>query len=136
MRNFNKKLAATGAAAALMAAIGAAWAQTDASTDPADSTVTVTANQANTSGVRIIRFNDEGNSPESDPAAHLLLIKESAPRPMPVAQTTETTTTTTTVAAAQPSPAPAPIDAAPQPAADTSAPTPVGAMPPPRADRN
>ena len=88
MHDFNKKLAAAGAAAALMAVIGVAWAQAPLPDDPAD---TPTAAAGDTGGAHILRFRDQGNSPETDPAAHLLLIKHQ--EVVPVAQTTTTTTT-------------------------------------------
>ncbi len=96
MRHLNKKLAATAAAAALMAALGAAVAQS------ADNTVDQMATpqqsvdvNANSTGEHIYFFRDQGNSPETDPAAHLMLIKHEQPL-VPVAE--RTTTTTTTVA--------------------------------------
>jgi hypothetical protein len=95
MRYLNKKLALVATATALAGAIGASVAQT------ADPTETDQQNQAqkvevNGSGQQIYFFRDQGNSPESDPAAHLLLIKHQS-EVVPVA---ETTTTTTTVAQA------------------------------------
>jgi hypothetical protein len=51
----------------------------------------------NASGQQIYFFRDQGNSPETDPAAHLMLIKHDQMM-APVAE--RTTTTTTTVAEA------------------------------------
>ena len=98
MRHLNKKLVAATAATALMAALGVAIAQ-NADTDPMatpQQNVDVNAN-ANATGEHIYFFRDQGNSPETDPAAHLLLIKHEQPM-VPVAE--RTTTTTTTVAQA------------------------------------
>lgn len=93
MRHLNKKLVAATAATALMAALGAAVAQ-NAENDPmATPQQNVDVNAAST-GEHIYFFRDQGNSPETDPAAHLLLIKHQSEM-VPVA---ETTTTTTTVA--------------------------------------
>ena len=119
---------------------GVAWAQVATYADPnaaPDQSVTVT----NDHKPHIMYFADQGNSPETDPAAHLLLIKD-APQPQPVAME-ETTTTSTTVADATPpadtssqsttstdTTAAAPVDTtSTAPADDTSA-------PPPKADRN
>ncbi len=127
--------------AALIAAVGAAGtaiAQT-AYTDPQDS------NQVSTDtdhGTHMLHFKDQGVSPETDPAAHLLLIKDTRPMETAVIQQT---TQTTTVADATPAPAPAPVDTAPAPAADTSTATTDTtpemstadqSMPAPKADRN
>ena len=95
MRYLNKKLALAATATALVGAIGASVAQ---SNDPSE---TDSQNQSqkvevNGSGQQIYFFRDQGNSPETDPAAHLMLIKHQS-EAMPVA---ETTTTTTTVAQA------------------------------------
>jgi hypothetical protein len=95
MRNL-KKLAVTAAASALLASLGLAVAQS--SDDPMatpQQNVDVTA--PNTSGQQIYFFRDQGNSPETDPAAHLMLIKHDQMM-TPVAE--RTTTTTTTVAEA------------------------------------
>jgi hypothetical protein len=144
MRQFTKKLAIAGTAAGLMTALGVAWAQVATYADPnaaPDQNVTVT----NDHKPHIMYFADQGNSPETDPAAHLLLIKE--PQPQPVAmQETTTTTTSTTVADATP-----PADTSSQSSTtstDTSAASTAGstdttsastndtAVPPPKADRN
>ena len=110
MRHINKKLAATAAAAALLAAIGAAVAQTnDNQVDPMATPQQVDVN-GEASGQHIYFFHDQGNSPETDPAAHLLLIKHDQMRAMPVAETTTTTTTTVAQADTAPTPAPAPVD--------------------------
>jgi hypothetical protein len=95
MRILDKKLALAAIATALIGAIGASVAQSN------DPTETDAQNQAqkvevNGSGQQIYFFRDQGNSPETDPAAHLMLIKHSSDV-VPVA---ETTTTTTTVAQA------------------------------------
>lgn len=141
MRQFTKKLAIVGTAAGLMTALGVAWAQVATYADPnaaPDQSVTVT----NDHKPHIMYFADQGNSPETDPAAHLLLIKDAPPQPQPVAME-ETTTTSTTVADATPpadtssqsttstdTTAAAPADTtSTAPADDTSA-------PPPKADRN
>ena len=99
MSHLNKKLAVTAAATALLASLGLAVAQ---STDTTDPMATPQEQQqvdvnANSSGNHIYFFRDQGNSPETDPAAHLLLIKH--PQMVPVADTTSTTTTTTTTVA-------------------------------------
>jgi hypothetical protein len=143
MRQFTKKLAIAGTAAGLMTALGVAWAQVATYADPnaaPDQNVTVT----NDHKPHIMYFADQGNSPETDPAAHLLLIKE--PQPQPVAMQETTTTTSTTVADATP-----PADTSSQSSttsSDTSAASTAGstdttsastndtAVPPPKADRN
>ena len=92
MRHLNKKLALAATAASLIGAIGVSVAQT---TDPTETDAQNTQKvEVNGSGQQIYFFRDQGNSPETDPAAHLMLIKHQADV-MPVA---ETTTTTTTVA--------------------------------------
>ena len=95
MRHLNKTLAITAAASALLASLGLAVAQ---STDVLDPMATPQQVEVTTegSGNHIYFFKDQGNSPETDPAAHLLLIKHQ--EMMPVAE--RTTTTTTTVAEA------------------------------------
>jgi hypothetical protein len=95
MRFLNKKLALVATGTALIGAIGVTVAQTN------DPTETDAQNQSqkvevNGSGQQIYFFRDQGNSPETDPAAHLMLIKHQSDV-VPVA---ETTTTTTTVAQA------------------------------------
>ncbi len=92
MSHINKKLAITAVAAALTAAIGASMADTANRPDDAMATQNVEVTGA-PADHQIYFFRDQGNSPETDPAAHLLLIKHV--EPMPVA---ETSTTTTTVA--------------------------------------
>ncbi len=91
MRQIFKKLAVAATATALIGAIGASVAQTDESknTDPMATPQEVVV-PANPSGQEIYFFHDQGNSPESDPAAHLMLIKHQ--HMVPVAQTTTTTT--------------------------------------------
>jgi hypothetical protein len=108
MRYINKKLAFTAAAAALTAVIGVASAQTeDQQVDPMATPQQVDVNAAPT-GEHIMFFRNQGNSPETDPSAHLLLIKHEEMRAVPVAQST--TTTTTTVAETTPAePAPAAV---------------------------
>jgi hypothetical protein len=138
MKKFNKSLAAA-AACALTAAIGAAWAQAPLD-DPAAATIAP-------GNPQILRFADQGNSPETNPSAHLLLIKDApqqraeAPvepsttvaqatpaqtEPAPTydnstSSTTTTDTTTSTTTSDIPS------------TTDNSA---AADMPPPRADRN
>jgi cytoskeletal protein RodZ len=107
MSHFNKKLVITAAAATLTAVLGVAVAQTANRPDDASATQQVEVNGP-PADHEIYFFRDQGNSPETDPAAHLLLIKHQA-APVPVAQDTTTTTTTTTVAQADPAPAPAPM---------------------------
>ena len=101
MTIINKKLAVAAAASALLASLGLAVAQSNDTTDPTSAQqeqhVDVTPNS---SGNNIYFFRDQGNSPETDPAAHLMLIKHE--QPIPVADSTTTTTTTTTVAEATP----------------------------------
>lgn len=139
MRHINKKLAVTAAVAALTAVLGVAVAQT-----PDDEQGPMTAPQqvdvTGSSGQHIYFFRDQGNAPETDPAAHLLLIKHGEMHPMPVAETTSTTTTTVAEATTPPvdtSPAPAAVDTTPVPATDTTA-MPADTTPPlaPKADRN
>ena len=91
MRHLNKKLALAATATALIGAIGASVAQ---SADPneTDSTNTAQKVEVNGSGQQIYFFRDQGNSPETDPAAHLLLIKHQ--HMVPVAETERTITTT------------------------------------------
>ncbi len=103
MHHINKKLVATAAATALLAALGAAVAQSTDQIDPMatpQQQVDVNADSQN----HIYFFRDQGNSPETDPAAHLLLIKHE--QMVPVAERTTTTTTTTTVAEATTAPDP------------------------------
>ena len=138
MRHLNKKLVASAAATALMAALGVAVAQ-NADNDPMATPQQNVDVNANATGEHIYFFRDQGNSPETDPAAHLLLIKHEQPM-VPVAE--RTTTTTTTVAEAT---TPADTVTTPMPAAsDTSstetstAVAPVDTSPAlaPKADRN
>ena len=96
MRHLNKKLVASAAATALMAALGVAVAQ-NADNDPMATPQQNVDVNAGATGEHIYFFRDQGNSPETDPAAHLLLIKHEQPM-VPVAE--RTTTTTTTVAEA------------------------------------
>jgi len=141
MRQFHKKLAVAGATAALMATVGLAFAQST-NNDPNDTPQTAADAEH---GSHLYFFKDQGTSPETDPAAHLLLIKHQAPvQPVALQQTT-TTTESTTVADATP---PAPVDNTPAAApadtsssntsTDTSAPAPSTDTPAlaPRADRN
>jgi hypothetical protein len=116
MRHLNKKLAIAATATALIGAIGASFAQTDETpkTDPMATPQEVVV-PAHPSGQEIYFFHDQGNSPESDPAAHLMLIKHQ--QMVPVA---ETTTTTTVAQATTPTDTPADTTTAMPAAADTS----------------
>lgn len=140
MRHLNKKLVAATTATALMAALGVAVAQSNDSTiDPMATPQQNVDINANATGEHIYFFRDQGNSPETDPAAHLLLIKHE--QMIPVAE--RTTTTTTTVAEATTTPADTVTTAMPA-ASDTSntetstAPMAAPAEPilAPKADRN
>ena len=145
MRQIFKKLAVAATATALVGAIGASVAQTDEtkSTDPMATPQEVVV-PANPSGQEIYFFHDQGNSPESDPAAHLMLIKHE--RMVPVAETTTTTTVaqaTTTNDTSSTSDTttvmPAPADTSNTMATDTAAASaPVDDTPAlaPKADRN
>jgi hypothetical protein len=140
MRHLNKKLAIAATATALIGAIGASFAQTDTN-EQTDPMATPQKVEVNGSGQSIYFFRDQGNSPETDPAAHLMLIKHQSEM-VPVA---ETTTTTTTVAQAT---TPADTVTTTMPAAsdtsntetstDTTAAAPVDNTPAlaPKADRN
>jgi len=138
MRHINKKLAFTAAAAALTAVIGLASAQTeDQQVDPMATPQQVDVNAAPT-GEHILFFRNQGNSPETDPSAHLLLIKKDEMRPMPVAQSTTTTTTTVAEATTPAEPAPAVVnDTSANTTTDTTA-MPADTAPAlaPKADRN
>jgi len=139
MKKLNKSLTAA-AAVALTAAIGAAWAQAPLD-DPAAATIAP-------GNPQILRFADQGNSPETNPSAHLLLIKdapqqraeapvepsttvaqatpaqtESTPAPTYDSSTSTTTTTDTTTSTTSDIPS----------TTDNST---AADMPPPRADRN
>ena len=139
MRHINKKLAFTAAAAALTAVIGIASAQTeDQQVDPMATPQQVDVNAAPT-GEHILFFRNQGNSPETDPSAHLLLIKKDEMRPMPVAQSTTTTTTTVAEATTPAEPAPAVVDdtSANNTTTDTTAmPADTAPVLAPKADRN
>ena len=91
MHHITKKLAVAATATALIGAIGASVAQTevDSQTDPMATPQQVDV-PANASGQQIYFFRDQGNSPETDPAAHLLLIRHQ--QMVPVAERTTTTT--------------------------------------------
>ena len=91
MRQLTKKLAVAATATALIGAIGVSAAQTDTN-EQTDPMATPQKVEVNGSGQQIYFFRDQGNSPETDPAAHLLLIKHQQ-EVVPVAQTTTTTTT-------------------------------------------
>ena len=138
MRHLNKKLAMTAAATALIGAIGVTFAQTDttAQTDPMASPQQVEVDGS--SSQPIYFFRDQGNSPETDPAAHLLLIKHDQMRAMPVAETTTTTTTTVAQADTAPTPAPAPVDTSSASTATDTSVMPADTTPAlaPKADRN
>jgi hypothetical protein len=140
MRHLNKKLAMTAAATALIGAIGVTFAQTDTNdkTDPMATPQQVEVDGS--SSQPIYFFRDQGNSPETDPAAHLMLIKHHM-HAVPVA---ETTSTTTTVVAEASTPAdttttamPAASDTSNTMTTDTTA-APVDTTPAlaPKADRN
>jgi hypothetical protein len=136
MRHLNKKLAMSATAAALIGAIGVTFAQTDTNpqADPMATPQQVVIDGS--ASQPIYFFRDQGNSPESDPAAHLLLIKHPM-QAVPVAEST--TTTTTTVAQADTTTAmPAASDTSnTETSTDTTA-APVDTTPalPPKADRN
>jgi hypothetical protein len=116
MRHLNKKLAMTAAATALIGAIGVTFAQTDTNdkTDPMATPQQVEVDGS--SSQPIYFFRDQGNSPETDPAAHLMLIKHNHMHAVPVA---ESSTTTTTVVAEASTPADTTTTAMPA-ASDTS----------------
>ena len=78
MRKFPHKLVAAVAAGALMGALGTARAEADNRIEPIAMPGAAT-DSAN--GARILFFSNQGNSPESDPSAHLLMIKDPAPVP-------------------------------------------------------
>jgi len=88
MRQLDKKLAIVAAATALAGTIGASVAQ---GTEPSETDSKVQQVEVNGSGQQIYFFRDQGNSPETDPAAHLMLIKHE-PAAVPVAETTTSTT--------------------------------------------
>lgn len=140
MRHLNKKLALAATAASLIGAIGVSVAQT---TDPTETDSQNTQKvEVNGSGQQIYFFRDQGNSPETDPAAHLMLIKHQADV-MPVAETTTTTTTvaqnTTTNNDAVTTAMPAAADTSnTETSTDTTAAAPVDNEPvlAPKADRN
>ena len=141
MRQIFKKLAIATTATALIGAIGASVAQTDetAKTDPMATPQEVVI-PAHPSGQEIYFFHDQGNAPESDPAAHLMLIKHQ--QMVPVAETTTTTTvaqaTTTDNTADTTTAMPAPADTSNTNTTDTTAAAPVDNTPAlaPKADRN
>ena len=141
MRQITKNLAVVATATALVGAIGASVAQTDetAKTDPMATPQEVVV-PAHPSGQEIYFFHDQGNAPESDPAAHLMLIKHQ--QMVPVAETTTTTTvaqaTTTDNTADTTTAMPAPADTSNTNTTDTTAATPVDNTPAlaPKADRN
>jgi hypothetical protein len=141
MRQITKKLAVVATATALIGAIGASVAQTDetAKTDPMATPQEVVV-PAHPSGQEIYFFHDQGNAPESDPAAHLMLIKHQ--QMVPVAETTTTTTvaqaTTTDNTADTTTAMPAPADTSNTNTTDTTAAAPVDNTPAlaPKADRN
>jgi len=110
MHHLNKKFVATAAATALTAVLGVAVAQ-NADTDPMATPQSVDVN-ANTTGEHIYFFRDQGNSPETDSAAHLLLIKHDQWRAVPVAESSTTTTTTVAQATTPAEPVAAPMPAA------------------------
>ncbi len=145
MSHINKKLAIAATASALLATLGLAVAQSSDANDPMatpQDQQQVDVSPTNPSGNHIYFFRDQGNSPETDPAAHLLLIKHQ--QMVPVADTTSTTTTTTTVAQATPQDTvttamPAAADTSnTETSTDTTAAQPVDTTPAlaPKADRN
>ena len=139
MTRLNKGLGMS-AAALLMAAIGAAWAQEGLTNDPDAQRVNVTADTPK-DAPQILFFRDQGNSPETAPAAHVLLIHDQPP----VVSATESTTTVAQSTPTRTEPAPVvPVTSAPPDSATMSA-APVDtapnnsatdSMPAPRADRN
>ena len=141
MRQITKKLAVVATATALIGAIGASVAQTDetAKTDPMATPQEVVV-PAHPAGQEIYFFHDQGNAPESDPAAHLMLIKHQ--QKVPVAETTTTTTvaqaTTTDNSADTTTAMPAPADTSNTNTTDTTTAAPVDNTPAlaPKADRN
>ena len=141
MRQITKKLAVVATATALIGAIGASVAQTDetAKTDPMATPQEVVV-PAHPSGQEIYFFHDQGNAPESDPAAHLMLIKHQ--QMVPVAETTTTTTvaqaTTTDNTADTTTAMPAPADTSNTNSTDMTTAAPVDNTPAlaPKADRN
>jgi len=141
MRQITKKLAVVATATALIGAIGASVAQTDetAKTDPMATPQEVVV-PAHPSGQEIYFFHDQGNAPETDPAAHLMLIKHQ--QMVPVAETTTTTTvaqaTTADNTADTTTTMPAPADTSNTNSTDTTAAAPVDNTPAlaPKADRN
>ena len=139
MRHLNKKLVATAAATALMAALGVAVAQ-NADTDPM-ATPQQNVDVVNSSGEHIYFFRDQGNSPETDPAAHLLLIKHDQMQPVPVSESTTTTTTTVAQATTPAEPVTTPMPAASDTSTtvtstDTTVAAPAEPVLAPKADRN
>ena len=140
MRPIFKKLAIAATASGLLGAIGATLAQTDetAKTDPMATPQEVVVPA--TTGQQIYFFHDQGNAPENDPAAHLMLIKHQ--HMVPVAETTTTTTvaqaTTTDNTADTTTAMPAPADTSNTNSTDTTAAAPVDNTPAlaPKADRN
>ena len=131
MRRFNKQLIAAAAASASMAVIGIAWAQT---TQVPSDTAPAPINSGN---AQILVFQDQGNSPETNPSAHLNLIKDEPAKPMAAAEPAPATqvaeATPAPAAAPAPAPEPAPAVAAPSTSDDMSSHT---DGPPPKADRN
>jgi hypothetical protein len=136
MTTFKMTLAGA-AAAALMAAIGAAVAQT-----PIEDTQAAPQASVAPGDPLIYHFKDQGNSPETDPSAHLLLIKHGSP--YQASTTVESSQTVADATPAQPAP-PAPAYDSSTTSTNTtttttdlsSAPTDnSSAMPAPKADRN
>lgn len=123
------------AAAALMAAIGAAVAQTPV--EDSQATPQTSADVAPNS-LQIYHFKDQGNSPETDPSAHLLLIRHGSP--YQASTTVETSQMVADATPAQPAPAPSTYDSSTTSTTTTdrySASTDnSAAMPAPKADRN
>ena len=133
MRRFNKQLIAVAAASASMAVIGVTWAQDKQA--PLDTPVVNSGNDA-----QILHFKDQGNSPETNPSAHLSLVGDQALKPMAAAEPAPAPEPAPQVAQAAPAPepAPAPTPEAAPPATDSATDSMANHtdMPAPKADRN
>ncbi len=137
MKTLNMTLAGA-AAAALMAAIGAAVAQT-----PIEDTQSAPQASVAPGDPLIYHFTDQGNSPETDPSAHLLLIKHGSP--YQASTTVDTSQRVADATPAQPAPPAAAYDSSTTSTTSTSTTTTdlsspptdnSSAMPAPKADRN
>jgi hypothetical protein len=133
MRRFNKQLIAVAAASASLAVIGVAMAQ--APQAPMDTPVVNSGSDA-----QILHFKDQGNSPETNPSAHLSLVGNQAPQPVAAAEPAPAPEPAPQVAQAapEPTPAPAPAPEAAPPTTDQSTDSMAAHtdMPAPKADRN